>query len=360
MKRIYQTFFTILIFLFIAAPLQARHPFRLPNPDAPIVSVRWDSPNAGTYSVQTPYVRLHPLFTFKTDDFQEYALPNTISPMNDPEKIVHHDTLSALIEHALYELRLLKKKAKRKKELTHFKIIQHKNFNFKKSCGLIVLKFKKYPFILKLFMERPSTFLAFRSTGIEPTFFFYMGGGANRHLSGFTRIKNRTAIKKKIKQQRQWNGWITFPRKWFWMPRKQKNMVLSAQNLAGHESIKTVIPGVYAVMADEIDLEKNIVDLPHKKKSGMIMQLCNDLDMFIDPHEKNYVFTTDPKTGKMNIIIVDTEHFPTMVGILKEKSFKNHSRWYAYLAGKCLLDMYFQTKKDLFNAQGKISALALM
>ncbi len=359
MKR-YTTLLFIFTLFFSAFLLHARHPFRIPNPDNPIVSIQWDKKNTDIYSVQTPYVRLHPLFTFKTDDFKEYELPKTISPLDNTRVKIHHDTLSALIEHALYELRLLKKKARRKKELTHFKIIQHKNFNYRKSCGLIVLKFKKYPFILKLFMERPSTFLSFRSTGLEPTFFFYMGGGANRHLSGFTRIKNRSAIKKKIKQQRHWRDSITFPRKWFWMPRKQKNMILEAQNLAGHDSIKTVIPGVYAVIADEIDLEKDIVEMPHKKKSGMIMQLCNDLDMFIDPHEKNYVFTTDPETGKMKIIIVDTEHFPTMVGILKEKSFKNHSRWYAYLAGKCLHDMFFQTKRDLFNAQGKISALALM
>lgn len=360
MKYISKSSYFIIILLIMNSGIHARHPFRLANPDFPIVSVTWDKAEAPTYSVRTPYVRYHPLFTFKTDDFQEYALPNTISPANNPDKLIHADALSSLIEHALYELRLLKKKAKRKKELTHFKIIQHKNFNYKKSCGLIVLKFKKYPFILKLFMERPDTFLAFHSTGIEPTFFFYMGGGANRHLSGFTRIKNRQAIKKKVKELRQWNGYITFPRKWFWLPRKQKNMILSAHNLAGHDTVTTVIPGVYAVIADEIDLEKNTIDLPHKTKSGMIMQLCNDLDMFIDPHEKNYVFTKDPETGKMEIIIVDTEHFPTMVGILNEKSFKNHSRWYAYLAGKCFHDMYFQTKQDLFNAQGKISALALM
>ena len=360
MKHMHAIVLHLIIFLLNSSFLQARHPFRLPNPDFPKISVAWDKPNTHVYSVQTPYVRYHPLFTFKTDDFQKYALPDVISYVHDPKKYMSKKRLSYLIECAIDEIRQLKKKIRKKKELTHFTVIQHKNFNYKRSCGLIVLKFKAYPLILKLFMEKPSTFLAFRSTGIEPTFFFYMGGGANRHLSGFTRIKNKEVIEKKIAQYDHWKKWITIPRKWFWLPEKQQDMVLTAQNLAGHDTVTTRIPGIYAVIADEIDLETNVIDIPHKTRSGAIMHICNDLDMFIDPHEKNFVFVRDGNTGRFKIIIVDTEHFPKMVGLLHEKSFKNHSEWYAYLAGKCFKDMFLQTKRDLFNAQGKISALALM
>ncbi len=339
--------------------LIGRHPFRLPNPDFPVITVAWNT-NSKTYSLRTPYVRLHPLFTFKTEDFNEYVLPEKISYLNNPEKFMYHEHLSDLIEQASHEIKQRKKSIKKNKQLKHFKVLQHKNFNYKKSCGLIVLKFNDYPLVVKLFLEQPSTFLDFRATGIEPTFFFYMGGGANRHLSGFTRIKNREAIIDKVKQLDRWRNYVTFPRKWFWFPRKQKNMILRAHNLAGHDTIQTKIPGVYAVIADEIDMKRDVAEIPHKTKSKMIMQLCNDLDMFIDPHEKNYVFSKDTHSGRFKISIVDTEHFPTMVGILKEKNFRNHSHWYIYLAGKCLHDMYLQTKRDLFNAQNKISTLALM
>ncbi len=338
--------------------LTARHPFRLPNQKFPLITIAWQG-EVKTYSLQSPYVRLHPLFTFKTEDFSEDVLPKEITYRNDSNKVMPSAHLSSLIEQAVIEIKQRKKSIKKKRELEHFKVLQHKNFNYKKSCGLIVLKFKAYPLVVKLFLEQPSTFLNFRATGMEPTFFFYMGGGANRHLSGFTRIKNRKAIIDKIDKQDRWRGYVTFPRKWFWFPKDQKNMTLTAYNLAGHEKIHTNIPGIYAVIADEIDMDHE-TPIPHTTKSQMIMQLCNDLDMFIDPHEKNYVFSKDKNAEQFNITIVDTEHFPTMVGILKQKSFKNHSRWYAYLAGKCFRDMYLQTKCDLFNAQGKISALALM
>ena len=52
---------------------------------------------------------------------------------------------------------------------------------------------------------------------------------------------------------------------------------------------------------------------------------------------------------KFTITLVDTEHFPTMVGVFSKKSFKNHNEWYVYLAGKCIFDMYLQTKHNLIE-----------
>ncbi len=350
---------TLIFLVFGFFSLIARHPFRLPNLDFPVITVSWNK-HSETYSMRTPYVRFHPLFTFKTEDFKKYVLPNEIAYLHDSTQKMQSSVLSKLIEEALTEIKTQKKRIKKRKHLSHFQVLQHKNFNYKKSCGLIVLKFNDYPLVVKLFLEQPSTFLDLHATGIEPMFFFYMGGGANRHLSGFTRIKNREAIIDKIARKDRWKDHVSVPRKWFWFPQKQKDMLLTAQNLAGHDTVETRIPGIYAVIADLVDMEADTEHITPKVKSEIIMQLCNDLDMFVDPHDKNYVFSQDKKTARFKITIVDTEHFPTMVGILHEKNFKNHNRWYTYLAGKCFHDMYLQTKRDLFNAQGKISALALM
>ncbi len=346
--------------IFFTPLLKCRHPFRKPNLDFPVITAQWEN-DSKIYSLRTPYVRLHPLFTVKTEDLYQYLIPKEgIVDKHNPDKAMSSAELSLFIENALKEIRQRKKLIKKEKRLTSFNVLQDKNFNYKKSCGLIVLKFKNYPLVLKLFLEQPETFLQFRSTGLEPTFFFYMGGGANRHLSGFTRPKNRDVLLQKTQKFERWAKHISCPRKWFWLPSDQKDIVLTGNNIAGYDFIQTRIPSVYGIVADEVDINDTTDEISQQIKSRIIMQLCNDLDMYVDPHEKNFVFSRNKLHGRFNIIILDTEHFPTMVGILRRKKFRNHNQWYSYLAGKCVHDMYFQTKRHLANKQGKISELALM
>ncbi len=340
---------------YVWAPLYAYHPFRYKNPDFPIISTRWKH-SEEIYSLQSPYVRLHPLFTFKTHDFYPYLIPQE-GALCDTHNITNK-ALSKAIEHTVHELKTKKKRIRRNKKLAFFKILQDKNFNYKKSCGLIVLKCKYMPLILKLFMESPATLLQ-SATGLEPLFFFYMGGGANRHLSGFTRLKNREILIKKISKLPRWAEHVSFPRKWFWLPENQEDIIITGKNIAGNSSIETNIPSVYGIIADEIDIHNQTQELSTRTKGKIIMQLCNDLDMYVDPHEKNYAFMKDSNKHTFKIIIVDTEHFPTMVGLLDRKKFKTHSQWYIFLAGKCFHDMYLQTKRDLFENQSKASKLAL-
>lgn len=337
--------------------LQARHPFRRPNTDFPLISAQWQDEDAA-YSMRSPYVRLHPLFTIKTEDLFQYRLPKDGISLG-AEKL-DNKTINYLVEKVLSEIKSRKKNIKKDKQLEHFKVLQDKNFNYKKCCGLIVLKFKNYPLVLKLFMEQPSSILQFRSTGFEPTFFFYMGGGANRHLSGFTRPKNREILLQKAKTFERWADYISCPRKWVWLPHNQRDIILTGKNIAGYETIQTHIPSIYGIIADEVPVKEATDQIPHKVRSRIIMQLCNDLEMYVDPHEKNFVFLKDERRDRFKIVILDTEHFPTMVGILRRKKFRNHTQWYTYLASKCFHDMYMQSKRHLLSQQDKISELALM
>ncbi len=342
-----------LLFVFllsVSVNLIARHPFRLPNPSLPQVTAQWEN-GAGKTTLINRYIRYYPMFAFHSTHFTPYLLPNdSISFRTHPSQTVSGAHLAALIEEGLHEILTKKKKVKKEKKFGHFTILQDKNFNYRQSCGLLVLAFKDYPFVVKLFMEKPTTILNFHATGLEPTFFFYMGGGSNRHLSGLTRLGNREFIAKRILQFPRWAHTLELPRKWFWLPRKQKNILLKGKNIGSLAEVETVIPSIYAIVADKIDFSKQTDRIAPHKKRELIMQLCNDLDLNIDPHAKNFAFIEDPLSHALKIVLVDTEHFPTMVGLTKRKQFKDHNEWYLFLSGKCFADIYLTSKRDLFVA----------
>jgi hypothetical protein len=345
--KIKQLFFVSLLYLPIE--LLSRHPFRLPNASLPQVTAQWEN-GSGTSTIVNRYVRYYPMFSFHTAHFTPYLLPNNaISFRSDPAQTVDGTKLAAMIEEGLREIVSKKINIKKEKKFGDFIVLQDKNFNYRQSCGLLVLAFKDYPFVVKLFMEKPTTILNFHATGLEPTFFFYMGGGSNRHLSGLTRLDNREFIAQRITQFQEWTDYLELPRKWFWLPHQQKNIVLSGTNIGGISHVRTEIPSTYAIVADKIDFSQETDRLSATKKREIIMNLCNDLNLNIDPHAKNFAFIEDA-AKKIKIILVDTEHFPTMVGITKRKQFKDHNEWYIFLSGKCFSDIYLSSKRDLFLA----------
>lgn len=316
----------------------------------PQVTAQWADGTQQT-TITNRYIRYYPVFSFKTSDFTSYLLPKSPIPFQqDQSRTVTGAIISQCIEEAIQELGQKKTKIKKSKSLHHFKVLQDKNFNYKQSCGLLVLSFKQYPFVVKLFMEKPTTIFDYHSTGLEPTFFFYMGGGSNRHLSGFTRLANRSFIAERIQHLKQWKHHLEMPRKWFWLPKQQNNIILAGKNIGTLDTVQTEIPSVYAIVADKIDFSDQTHLLTPQTKRQMIMQLCNDLEINIDPHAKNFAFVQDTISKQFKIILVDTEHFPTMVGITQKRHFRNHNEWYLYLASKCFCDIYLQTKRDLLIA----------
>jgi hypothetical protein len=130
--------------------------------------------------------------------------------------------------------------------------------------------------------------------------------------------------------------------------------VLTGHNFGDLACARAEIPGTYAIIADKIDFSHQTSALSTEKKNLMFMQLCNDLELNIDPHAPNFSLLEDKDGKQFTITLVDTEHFPTMVGDFNKKSFKSHNEWYVYLAGKCFCDIYLQTKRDLVQ-KGKQS-----
>ena len=174
--------------VFISSITHARSPFRKRETGLPEISTRWAGEKR-TYTTRNSHLEEYPLFAFHENDVKKHLLPSeAIHYKNDPTKSATGAELSKLIEHVIHEIQ------QRKKKFTHFTLLQKKNFNRKLSSGLIVLRFNDYPFVLKLFMETPETFGSPYGKGIEPLSFFYMAGGANRHLTGLTRIKNAQLV----------------------------------------------------------------------------------------------------------------------------------------------------------------------
>ncbi|RTL06583.1 hypothetical protein EKK58_04580 [Candidatus Dependentiae bacterium] len=241
--------------------------------------------------------------------------------------------------------KLIQEVRKGKRKFRQFTVLKNSNFNEHLKCGLLILKHKKMPFVIKLFMEHPETLVQPTSKGLEPVFFFYMGG-ANRHFAGFTRIKNREYIEDWAQKNDKWRGKIILPRKWFWLPKDPEWIRIEGENIRHDDKKETInIPGTYAIVADFFNYQE--CETYKKDRKNIIMDFCNDINMYVDPHENNFIITKNTRDpNSFALAIIDTEHFPTMVGIdtTEKISYTSHTQWIFQLAFKCLQDIYFRLK----------------
>jgi len=312
------------------------------DPNMAELSMKWVG-KTKTYHLRNAHLEEYPWFgTFDPAIFDQYTLPSAtnISFRNNNDASVQSDILKDHIDQVLQEIK------NHKKTYTHFKILQKKDFNRKSGCGLIVLKYNEYPFVVKLFIETPKSFTNPWGKGFEPIFFFYMGGGVNRHLSGFTRLKNRSYIESRLLHDTEWAQQVDIPRKWCWIPKNHTWIDITSKNMGQANTNHIQIPGTYALICDAIEAQET--DSMHTPEGRVLaVKLCNFLNMQIDPHIKNFMI--EKKTGKL--VIVDTEHFPTMVGFKEQKTFSGYLSWYKELLKKCGKNMLFSTKEDLKQAQ---------
>lgn len=315
----------------------------------PKLIAKWAHSNT-EYILHNSHIEEYPLFVvYNEEHFNKHILPTTdISYRYEPQKQVSGQFLNSLIEQLVEEIKACKRK------FTHFVMIQDKDFNHKKPAGLIVLRFKDYPFILKLFIETPESFVNPWCKGTQPVWFFYMGGGVNRHITGLTRIKNLELIRSKIEVHPLWSTFIDVPRKWFWQPKEQEWVMLIGNNLGSKKELRTCIPSIYAIVADQIIAADETNDC-WQRRHELALELCNGFDMFIDPHIDNFLV----EEGTNKFVIIDTEHFPTLVGFKKKCSFNSYVQWYYELSKKATHDIYFRLKSERKAAQFQRSELNL-
>lgn len=343
--------YTFLCIILHCVPLFAgRSVHRPPDPTLPQINVTWADNPTEIFTLKDSHIEPYPIFkVFDKKHFNAHMLPKkSLSYRYDPQKKVETKILNSLIEELLEEIH------QKKRTFTNFTILSAKNFNKKLAVGMMVLKFNDYPFILKLYIETPASFVNPFCKGLDNVWFFPMGRGVNRHLAGFTRIKNLEIIKHRLAKNAKWRESTELPRKWHWLPQEAKWLEIVGFNIGGKKKMKARLPGTYAIIADAID-GKNNLSLFNSDHTSLTMELSNYLDFLIDSHIDNFII--DNNTHKL--VLIDTEHFPTVVGIKDKININNYIEWFAYLAGKCAKDWFFRTKKERLLAQLSPHNLAL-
>jgi len=343
MKQIYVASTSALLFISIA---MARSPLRPSDPKAPNITIRWEHAPEKKLCITDSHLEVHPIFSINNSSLEKHFVPQDgiMYTKNKTNMRLDPTTITSLIETLLVQIK------QKKKKYTDFTIIKRKNFSFKKQCGLLIVAFNDYPLILKLFVETPRTFFDYHAKGIESICFFYMSGGANRHVTGLTRIKNKERILEKAQKFENWKSSIQIPRKWFWLPNNPKYLQLTGKNIGPHELLQTRIPAVYAIIADCVDTQQK-TSLTTQEQSNIILQMSSDLDLFIDAHRDNFVFTDEIINEHPKIIVLDTEHFPSIVGIKEPTSFVSYFEWYLALIKRCFFNCYLRHKKSQQTAQ---------
>ncbi len=316
--------------------MNARSQHRPPDTAMPRIVTYWKDEPFDRYFLSSPYLEAHPFFEMYDALFlKNHTLPpGPITFRYDASKAVDGAVLSAMLEGLLTEV------TAKKKNYTNFDIVRDRNFNRRRRSGLLIVKCRKYPFVAKLFMETPDMFVKPHSKGFEPMFFYFMGGGVNRHLSGFTRIKNAENIKKTLAASPYWSTRVDAPRKWFWMPSTPRWITIVGKNIGVHNDISIDIPATYCIVADAIDIERRMTLVRSEDRSESLA-LCNAVKFTIDPHIDNFMI----ERATHKIIVIDTEHFPTMVGFKKDVGhYTSQIAWYRDLIFKCADDMFFRNK----------------
>lgn len=319
----------------------ARSPFRPQDPLMPEIIASWPG-SPKTYHLRDYCLEEYPIFhKFDRDYFMKHLLPDEpLGFRNHPDKKVLGSHLKEHIEELLIELK------KQKKTFRHFKVLKDSDFNSRMVSGLIILKFKEYPFVLKLFIKTPETFVKPLSEGMIPRFFFRMGGGINRHLSGFTRIKNLEEIQRKIDEHPEWRELIDTPRKWFWLPKNPQWIEVRSKNIGRAPELRTELPAIYGIIADFIENDKSF-SLWNPEDREIAINFAHYLENRVDAHVDN--FMVEKSTGI--IVLIDTEHFPTMVGLKEQFEYDDYPTWYCKLSCKCFKDIFLRNKKKRRDLQ---------
>ena len=242
-----------------------------------------------------------------------------------------------------YEIEKVIKKIFRSKKrcsLSNAHILKDSDFNYRSSAGLVVVKLKQYPFILKIYRETPQTFCSPCSKGLVPTFVFRTGNGATRHLSGLTRIPMRDVLENLLENMPAWKDRIVLPRKWLWLPDDLRWLYISGDS--DLFSFNAWIPSVYVIVCDSIEIERSLSFLNEADRT-LAIQIGQIFDNKIDSNIPNFVIQKG--TGK--IAIIDTEYFPLMLSLKNSFKAESYSNWLFQLAQMSAKKIVYLDKKTL-------------
>ena len=347
-KKNYFLFFCV---LFFQNSSNARSLHRTEHQTIPHITVCWSDDRKEKACLRDSHLEQYPLFElFDKHYFEEHLIPDvTITPRNNKKNMVQGKQLKEHLEVLLREIKTKKKK------YTHFELLTDKNFNRHKRAGMLILRYKHGPYIIKASIETPQSFIDPFCKGLDNVWFFPMGGGINRHLAGLTRVKNQENVKRKLSLDPYWNEKVDVPRKWYWLPESPRWLVINGDNIGPKKKQSIEIPGAYAIIADAIDVEREL-ELHNEDDTQLALNLCNYLEHAVDAHINNFVVEKETK----KVVIIDTEHFLSVIGIKEKVHVDSYFDWYMYLIKKCGNAWFFRTKKERLAAQERSDTIKLV
>ncbi len=339
--------------------LSSRNHFRIIDPEVPYIEVQWaDQPNNSAknpiYILRDSHLRERPLFrTFDRAYFNQKLIPaGPIAYRNNSQIVVTGAILSAQVEKFLAELHELNKLSKEKRMrvfktyFTDFIILKSNEFYFKNFSGLIIAKFKQYPFIVKLLVEKPDSITKPYNRGIYSMGIFTLSGTV-RHTIGFSRVVTSENIMAKAAENPRWANYLTVPKKWFWLPKNPCWLKITGYNIGIHSTQSICVPAIYAVVAEEI----NCSDTNCKPNPKECLEISNFLQCAVDPNYSNFRIEDSSK----KLAIIDTESFPLLMGYEEGqiKLFKTYKSFYCRPAIRFLQRKLFQDKRTRRKNQFK-------
>lgn len=332
--------FLSLIILTLCACRRSVH--RPSSSQLPEITTYWHDDPCNRYTLRNSHIEPVIFTIYDENYFLKNQLPETISWRHAPGRSFDSKKLITDLEAAVSHLMGTHKKIKK---LDNFIILKQTDYNYRKHTGLIILRHKEYPFVIKLFMESPDNFVKPFNRGIEECAFFIMGGGMNRYLAGFTRLPNRNEIDKKINSNRYWSKLIDVPRKWFWLPQKSRSIEILGKNI-GTKPQYMRLPAMYAIICDAIETEYAFSILRRNDRETAI-SITQFLGIRIDPHINNFIVEKETK----KVIIIDTEHFPTLIGIKDQFKVNDFFTYYSRLTFKFISDKLTLDKQARLDLQ---------
>ncbi len=340
---LYKKIFTLILILF-SVTLHPRNPRRKTDQTCPKIEVfasdhkihkDWYFPSnkkpAKKHTLQNNFLRLRPIkHGFDETFFNQNYLPKDNITFRSSNDIVSGLKLSEIAETLIEEIK------QGKTNFSHFKVLKDSGFNYKTRAGLIVLKYKNYPFVIKVSIEHPHTMINPFSKSYEASGIFIMGGNL-RHLTNFTRITNLKRIKELLCFNPFYLYNLDFPRKWYWKPENGYDLEIHWK--CGNQKDFAKIPSIYAVISDFIFTEEY---QPHHELNKLSMKVATDVGFLIDPHAGNILIEKNTR----KYVLLDTENFRLMTGLDTPMNATKYIGWYIELLSRSSKTCFLRNRTE--------------
>ncbi|MCL4380373.1 hypothetical protein M1466_02710 [Candidatus Dependentiae bacterium] len=312
----YLSYLSVIVLCATAQIVAGRSVFRPSDPHMPVVTCKWEG-GTKEYTLKDWYWSPATLFdTYQQEYVASHLLPTTmIEPLHPWSKPIDGKALNAELD------RLVRSIQAGEPIIDGYTVLKSNDYRF--HSGLLVLRSNNHPVVVKLYSETPKNMVHPYDHGFEQSARFIVNG-STRHMLGFTRVPTAALSRKKIAGTR-WESRVTIPRKWYWFPQEQCNIVITTKNVGRQLTNSIVLPAVYAIVCDAIEQDTTkTVPLTDS------LELCSDLQYIIDPQTKNFII--EEKTG--NIGLIDTESFEAHMGFYEPVGrVNNYIYWYIRLIG---------------------------